>query len=119
MQPGQEGKWSGIEQRRHKRVHLGVPVECRAGEAKIAGRAENMSSSGLLIRAATAFGEDAEITVSFTLPNASSEMQCRARVAHVVPGVFMGVEFLDLSQESLALIEQYVASNPALQAKRT
>lgn len=118
MQPVQEGKWSGIEQRRHKRVHLGVPIECRAAQANIAGIAENLSTSGLLIRAETAFDEDAEITVSFALPNASSGMQCRARVAHVVPNAFMGVEFLDLPKESLALIEQYVASNPALQVKR-
>ena len=119
MRPIQAGGWSGIEQRRHKRVPLGVPLECHAGRGTIQGKAENISTSGLLIRATKTFAEDEEITLRFSLPAGSEpEVQCRARVTHVVPDIFMGVEFLDLPPEITLLVEQYVAAALSKSEKR-
>ena len=118
MAPVHVGEWSGQEKRKHKRVPLHVPIECRAGNTALQARAENVSISGLLIRTETPFPEDQEITIRFSLPDSAHVIQCRAHVAHVVPDTFMGVEFLDLSPEFLELIEKYIAAAPALQAKR-
>ena len=104
------GEWSGEEQRRHRRVPLGVPVECRAGQTALQGNAVNVSTSGLLIRTETPFPEDEEITVAFSLPGSARVIQCRAQVAHVVPNAFMGAEFLDLPPESSERIEKYIAA---------
>ena len=117
MAPVPSGSGFAVEKRRHKRVPLGVPIECRSGEVTFPGRAENVSVSGLLIRTGSPFAEDDEITVAFALPDSSPPIECRARVAHIVPGVFMGVEFVGLAEESLERITQYVAAAPALQAK--
>jgi len=111
-------EWSGEEKRKHKRAPLHVPIECRAGQTTVEARAENVSISGLLIRTETPFAEDTEIALRFSLPASSEPIHCRARVAHTVPDAFMGVEFLDLSQESLDRIEKYIAAAPALPAKK-
>ena len=118
MAPVHVGEWSGQEKRKHKRVPLHVPIECQAGQTTLQARAENVSVSGLLIRSETPFPEDEEITIRFSLPASSEVIQCRARVAHTVPDAFMGVEFLDLPQDSLDRIEKYIAAVPALQGKR-
>ena len=117
MAPVPSGSGFTVEKRRDKRVPLRVPIECRSGEVTFQGRAENVSVSGLLIRTETPFSEDEEITVSFVLPDSSRTIQYRARVAHIVPGVFMGVEFVGLAEDSLERITQYVAAARALQAK--
>jgi len=116
--PVHVGEWSGQENRRHKRVSLHVPIECRAGQVTLEGRAENASVNGLLIRTETPFSEDEEIAIRFSLPGSTHVIQCRASVVHSVPDAFMGVEFLELPQDSLDLIEQYIASAPALQGKK-
>ena len=110
MPPVHVGEWSGEEKRRHKRVSLQVSVECRAGRATLEGLAQNISSSGLLIRTPTPFAEDEEITLRFTIPGSSDRIECRARVAHSVPDAFMGVEFVDLPEDLLARIEEYAAT---------
>ena len=117
MAPVHVGDWSGKEQRQHKRVLLRVPITCHASQTTVEGSAENVSVSGLLIRAEKTFAEGEEITLRFHLPGSSEGIECRVQVAHVVPDVFMGVEFLNLPPESFALIEKYVAAAPALQAK--
>ena len=110
MHPIRDGEWSGPEQRRHKRIPLGVTVECQAGQGTIQGKGENISTSGLLIRAAKTFAEDEEVTLRFSLPGSEPVIQCQARVSHVVPDIFMGVEFLDLPPETALLVEKYVAA---------
>ena len=118
MAPVHVVEWSGEEKRKHKRAPLHVPIECRAGQTTLEARAENVSISGLLIRTESPFAEDAEIAIRFSLPASSEAIHCRARVAHTVPDAFMGVEFLDLPQESLDRIEKFIAAAPALQAKK-
>ena len=109
MEPIRVGEWSGVEQRQHKRVLLGVFIECRSGSVTVAGKAENVSLGGMLVRAEKTFPWDEEVTVSLVLPSSAQTIQARARVAHVVPDAFMGLEFVDLSPVSRRLIEKYVA----------
>ncbi|MBI3933749.1 MAG: PilZ domain-containing protein [Acidobacteria bacterium] len=104
------GEWSGVENRRHKRVSLQVPIECRSEQRVLLAKAENLSVSGLLVRCTQPFPQDNEIAVSFTLPGATVPVSSKARVAHIVPGVFMGLELTGLSAESLQQINQFVAA---------
>ena len=109
--------YSGEEKRKHKRVALHVPVECRSGQATCTCQIENISISGLLIRTETAFAQFEEIVVRFRMPDAGPVIEASARVAHTVPGSFMGIEFISLPLGPAAAIETYVADAPALQAK--
>ena len=104
-------EWSGVENRRHRRVPLQVPIECRGGKRVLLVKSENISISGLLVRCTEPFEQDTEITVSFTLPGSRNVLSSAARVAHVVPGVFMGLELSVLPAEARKQIEDFVAAN--------
>ena len=112
------GGWSGVENRKHKRVPLKVAVACRGNDRAMQVHSENISISGLLVRCDDPFPQDSEISVSFMLPDSSSTILLRARVAHVVPGLFMGVEFMEVPAEARGSIDQYVAaSDPVARPK--
>src|SRR5689334_19089861 len=104
--------FSGPEQRKFKRVPLGASVECRSGFEVYHGKAENISVSGLLVRSDKQSAADDTLQLKFMLPgNTPSEsviVQATARVAHLVPGVFMGLEFTEIPPATQAAIEQYV-----------
>jgi len=104
------GEWSGVENRKHRRVPLRVPIECRQGAARLEAVAENISVSGLLVRCKEAFPQDSEISVSFTLPGSPTPIRTQARVAHVVPEMFMGLELLNLPEESRYEIGLFLAA---------
>ena len=105
---GREGERS--ERRRAKRVSLKVPIECRVGNELVSGLAENISVTGLLVRVHSAhtFPQNTEIVVSFSLPESFGSIHTRARVAHEVPGVFMGVEFLERTSALESQIEKFI-----------
>jgi hypothetical protein len=105
-------EWSGVEQRRHRRVPLRVPVICTLGEQRAQCHTENISISGLLVRSAATFPQDSGLTVEFTLPDSAGAVQIQARVAHEVPGVFMGLEFLAVAPAVQREIERYLAAAP-------
>lgn len=112
------GGWSGQENRRHRRVPLQVPIECRRGQKTVLAKVENISLSGLLVRCSTPFAQDEEIAVSFTLPDSSVVVASTARVAHAVPGAFVGLEFTGLTPEGRQEIERYVAAAIAAGSSR-
>ena len=112
------GEWTGVENRRHKRVPLHVAIECRSKNTVIQGRAENISTSGLLVRCTDPFPQDSELALSFQLPGAAQPIRCEARVAHTVPAVFMGLEFSGLPESTRAEIARYVeATAPVAKAR--
>jgi len=104
------GQWSGAENRKHKRVPLRVPIECRSKERVLLAKAENISISGLLVRCSHQFPRYSEISVAFTLPGSTLLIKCTAQVAHTVPGLFMGLEMTGLDADARQQIDQYVAS---------
>ncbi len=114
-----------MEKRKHRRVPLGVPVQCQSGRTKVEGMAENVSISGLcLVRAAKTFPENENITVSFVIPGSTKALRVpgatkaiQARVVRTGPDQFMGVRFLRLSQKSRELIQMYVAAHSDPEAK--
>jgi hypothetical protein len=73
-------------------------------------KAENISVSGLLVRCTDPFEHDSEITVTFTLPGSSAVISSAARVAHFVPGTFMGLELTGLAPDARQKIDQYINS---------
>jgi hypothetical protein len=112
----QEDKFSGPEQRKFRRVPLGASVECRAGFEVYHGKAENISVSGLLVRSENQSEPDTDLQVKFLIPGMTPSdsviVQARARVAHLVPGVFMGLEFTQIPDSTRMAIEWYVDSVP-------
>ena len=108
--------FSGPEQRKNRRVPLGASVECRAGFEVYHGKAENISISGLLVRSERQSQPDELLQLKFMLPGDTPTdsviVQATARVAHIVPGVFMGLEFTEIPEATQAAIEKYVDATP-------
>ena len=111
------GEWSGVEQRMHKRAPLHVPIECSFGGQTVAGQAENVSISGLLVRCDTTFAQDSEGSITWTLPGSAEPIHSQARVAHEVPDKFMGLEIIGLSTADRERIERFVADAAVAPAK--
>ncbi len=107
---------TNTERRRQKRVPLDILLHCQSAQTLIEGKAENISISGILVRTAKTLPQGEEIDLFFTVPGMTQGIQARGRVAHVVPGAFMGVEFVNLSPESTQQIEQYIAAQSVPEA---
>jgi hypothetical protein len=103
---------AGVDLRGHRRIAFKVPVECRAGATTIMGSTENIGLGGVLIRASQTLEWDATVTLSFTLPGCTESLNIRGRIAHIVPGKFMGVEFVDLAPAVRERIEEHIAVAP-------
>lgn len=108
--------FSGPDQRKHRRVPLGASVELRAGFEVYHGKAENISISGLLVRSEKQSASDTTLNLKFLIPGANPSdsviVQAEARVAHLVPGVFMGLEFTQIPDSTRMAIEWYVNTVP-------
>ena len=111
------GTWPRSESRVHRRVPLGVPIQFLTG-AKVTGIAENISVGGVLVRVKDPLPWDELVTISFALPGSTEALQIGARVAHIVPGMFMGLEFHECPAEAAQRIEAYVRSIPPSQPTR-
>jgi hypothetical protein len=101
---------SGPELRGHRRISLEVPIECRDGQRTVMGTAVNISLGGVLIRADQTFPWDEAVNFSFALPGSTEILQLKGRIAHVVPGAFMGLEFVELPPSTLERIGQYISA---------
>ena len=88
----------------------------RSGFDVYHGKAENISISGLLVRSEKQSAADTTLNVKFLIPGANPSdsviVQAEARVAHLVPGVFMGLEFTQIPDSTRMAIEWYVNTIP-------
>lgn len=85
-------------------------VESRLGAT--IGRADNVSTSGLLIRCRDTFPPRTEVTVRFHLPPEGYFVETQARVARLQPGAYMGLQFVDLAERHLQALEQFLREAP-------
>lgn len=63
-------------------------------------RAPDISETGMFINTAKTFPEGAVIKVRFRLTRTLYEVEVRAEVRYNLPGVGIGVEFVDISPET-------------------
>lgn len=75
---------------------------------QIALRPPDVSTQGMFINTARTFPEGAVLNVQFRLGQTGAEIVTRAEVRYCLPGVGVGVEFVDISQEAVYAIEQEV-----------
>lgn len=103
-----------IDRRIHARAPLSLVVQFRLTDMEQFMReiAVNISMGGMFIRTQTPHPEGARIYLQFQLEDGSKLIEGLARVVHVngpdheVPG--MGVEFVNLDQDSRRLIKSIV-----------
>ncbi|HUJ29863.1 MAG TPA: PilZ domain-containing protein [Candidatus Acidoferrum sp.] len=111
MSSGNNDKtWSsarGAQRISHLR-DLSVTYEGRSED--VALRPPDISTRGMFINTNQNFPEGAVLNVQFRLGHTDTEISTRAEVRYCLPGVGVGVEFLDISPEAVRAIEKEIGS---------
>jgi hypothetical protein len=96
--------------RQHKRVsyppRLSVRYEGRDVDVRLSG--PDISVQGMFINTPALFQEGAVLKVTFQLPRQGSTVVARCEVRYCLPGVGIGVEFINLCADDLNAIEQEI-----------
>lgn len=85
---------------------LSVTYEGHSEE--IVTRPPDISTRGMFINTTRTFPEGAVLNVKFRLALSGMEVRSRAEVRYCLPGVGVGVEFVDISRESVRAIEREI-----------
>jgi hypothetical protein len=85
----------------------------------IVTRPPDVSTRGMFINTSRKFPEGAVLIVQFRLALTKVEIRSRCEVRYCLPGVGVGVEFIEISPESVRAIEEEVAlgNNPSPRRK--
>ena len=81
-----------------------IAYEGHAEEIPI--RVPDLSATGMFINTVRSYPEGSVLKVRFVLEGSGVEVQARAEVRYCLPGVGVGIEFVDISRESRAAIER-------------
>lgn len=74
----------------------------------IVTRPPDISTRGMFINTTRTFPEGAVLNVKFRLALSGCAVHSRAEVRYCLPGVGVGVEFIDISEESVQAIEREI-----------
>jgi PilZ domain-containing protein len=74
----------------------------------IATRPPDISTRGMFINTTKTFPEGAVLNVRFRLAISGYEVRSRAEVRYCLPGVGVGVEFIDIAREHVRAIEKEI-----------
>jgi hypothetical protein len=74
----------------------------------IVTRPPDISTRGMFINTTRTFPEGAVLNVKFRLALSGYEVHSRAEVRYCLPGVGVGVEFIDISRDSVRAIEREI-----------
>jgi hypothetical protein len=74
-------------------------------------RAPDISPRGMFINTPNHLPEGAVLRVSFQLPRSNYEVLARCEVRYCLPGVGIGVEFVEISREAQRAIEEEIQVN--------
>lgn len=86
-------------------AYRGLNIVYEGRSARIEVRAPDLSPKGMFIHIPQAFPEGAVIKVEFCLSRSGYQVKARAEVRYCLPGVGIGIEFVDITDEDKLAIE--------------
>jgi hypothetical protein len=103
---------AGIPIRRHPRysAYQDLAVIYEGHSQKIPVRAPDISPQGIFIHTQQHFPEGAILCIEFRLVRTNFTVNARAEVRYCLPGVGVGVEFVDISPEAQRTIEEELSA---------
>ncbi len=109
MTSGNDNKWSAarIAARISTLRELSVTYEGYSEE--VALRPPDISTRGMFINTSRNFPEGAVLNVQFRLGQTGTQVTSRAEVRYCLPGVGVGIEFIDISEEAVHAIEKEIS----------
>jgi PilZ domain len=76
----------------------------------VALKPPDISTRGMFINTKRNFPEGAVLNVQFRLGQTGTQITTRAEVRYCLPGVGIGVEFVEISEEGIRAIEEEIAA---------
>jgi hypothetical protein len=77
-------------------------------DERITSRLPDISIHGMFINTAKKLPEGAVLNLQFRLDLTGAEIHTRGEVRYFLPGVGVGVEFVDISQQAIRTIEREI-----------
>jgi PilZ domain len=99
------------QEERHQAYVRSLSVTYEGSAEDILLRAPDISPKGMFINTPNHLPEGAVVRVSFQLPRSNFEVLARCEVRYCLPGVGIGVEFVEISPEARRAIEEEIQSN--------
>ena len=99
------------QEERYQAYVRSLSVTYEGSTEDITLRAPDISPKGMFINTPNHLPEGAVLRVSFQLPRSNFEVLARCEVRYCLPGVGIGVEFVEISQEAQQAIEEEIQSN--------
>lgn len=105
----------GKERREAKRISYICEVECEgAGVSRMATRITDLSTTGAFIDSMTNFAPGVRLNLKFRVKDVLIETQSEVRYCLKQTG--MGVQFVDIRPDHLALLEHFIEGKPLVAA---
>lgn len=100
----------GKERREAKRISYICEVECEGEDIRLASRINDLSTTGAFIDSMSSYAPGTILKLRFRVKEMPIEVECEVRYG--MPQMGMGVRFLNLKPEHLALLEHLVEGKP-------
>ena len=85
-----------------------IAVQYEGTEERIISRVPDVSTTGMFINTSRAYVEGAVLNLSFSLALSGVEVQARGEVHYSLPGVGVGVQFVDITENAIHSIEREI-----------
>ena len=85
-----------------------IAVQYEGTEERIISRVPDVSTTGMFINTSRAYDEGAVLNLSFSLALSGVEVQARGEVRYSLPGVGVGVQFVDITENAIHSIEREI-----------
>jgi hypothetical protein len=92
-----------------------IAVQYEGTDERIISRVPDVSTTGMFINTSRQYPEGAVLNLSFCLALSGLEVQARGEVRYSLPGVGIGVQFIDISENAIHSIEQETRLSRRLQ----
>ena len=88
-----------IEKRRHKRDDAELEVRCASFGLEEIFVSRDVSAGGLFLNTSTPLPPGSHVELTFNVSPEDPAIECSGRVVYSLPGVGMGIQFLDTTGE--------------------
>jgi PilZ domain len=92
-----------------------IAVQYEGTEERIISRVPDVSTTGMFINTSRQYAEGAVLNLSFCLALSGLEVNARGEVRYSLPGVGVGVQFIDIPESAIHSIEREIQLSRRIQ----
>lgn len=108
---GGKGHTFSRQEERYNGYVRNLSVTYEGSSQEITFHAPDISPKGMFINTPNHLPEGAVLRVNFQLPRSNYEVLARCEVRYCLPGVGIGVEFVEISREAQRAIEEEIQTS--------